>query len=106
MSEETHPLMDALETLGAAVVALAESFFEHIKPLVQWFEGLRSEYIEAGAPYGDTPVGMLRYFRELAVLRRTEQERQFIRERRWYHDAPMRFLLKKQELVGFGFSLN
>ena len=73
---------NSLSTLAASISGLMQSIgawaqqvCAQIMPVIaQWYEAMYANYREAGAPYGDTQEGCMRWMMELAEIRRMELE--------------------------------
>lgn len=66
------------EIIAEALQPLFDVFMETCRKLYAWFH---DRYTEAGAIYGDTHEGMLRWYRELATIARLRQEANTIEQR-------------------------
>ena len=72
--------MSAAEEFQISLHAFMESFThavyqlaEQLMPVVQqMYDALHDKYLEAGAPYGDTQDGLLRWMDELSEIRHME----------------------------------
>ena len=80
MSENpTQDVATALNTLGEAIASWARQVFDQIMPAIQqMYAAIYEQYLQAGAPYGDSQEGCLRWMEELAEVRRLEAQAEHI----------------------------
>ena len=79
--QSTQPSFD-MEAFNRSITTLFDSFASVARQIVdltvpamkQFIDALYAKYLEAGAPYGETQAGMLRWMDELAQVRRMEME--------------------------------
>lgn len=90
--EQLQTTYEAFAEFGIAVIAAAEAMVEALRPVVeavmqavrQVYQWMTDCYNEAGAPYGPTDDGMLRWLREVLEAERLRREADLIVERqRW-----------------------
>lgn len=58
-----------MENFSAVIMQIAEQLLPIIQ---QIYNALHDKYLEAGAPYGDTQEGLLRWMDEIAEIRHME----------------------------------
>ena len=76
MDEDPQTLMaEALDTLVTEFISYATQVFQLVLPTIkQWYDTVYGHYLEAGAPYGETQEGCLRWMEDLAKVQQMEME--------------------------------
>lgn len=88
--EQVQTAQEAFAEFGIAAIAAAEAIVEALRPVIeavmqavrQMYQWTRDRYNEAGAPYGSTDDGMLRWLSEVLEAERLRREADLISERR------------------------
>jgi len=76
MDEDVQVLMaEALDNLMDGMVSYVTQLSQLVLPVVkQWYDAIYGHYLEAGAPYGETQEGCLRWMEDLAKVQQMEME--------------------------------
>ena len=76
--EQAQAIQEAFNTIAEFIRDAWNAVVEAMQKVYAWFH---DRYTEAGAIYGDTHEGMLRWYRELATIARLRQEADAIEQR-------------------------
>ena|SRR5437764_888736 len=79
MENESQDVQMAMTTFVESVTSWATQVLQGVAPIIQhMYEAIYKQYLQAGAPYGETQEGCLRWFGEIGEVRRLEAEAQRI----------------------------
>lgn len=87
--EEQPPvdIRQAWNDLVKSFATFAQIVLEAFKPvLVGMYDAFHAPYLAAGAPYGDTPEGMTRWYREAMAIAAEKERAYQERLRQWCVD--------------------